>query len=49
MLAGDRVVIHNAGEQFVLKGATVRRARMSAAEIVKILKSGGASSKSGGA
>jgi len=38
-LVEDRAVIHNAGPSFVLNGAPARRERMSAKEIVALLKS----------
>ena len=37
-MAGNRVVIHNAGAQFTLTGATVRREKLSAREIVAKLR-----------
>ena len=37
-LAGDRVVIHNAGERFILSGSTPRRERLSAREILALLR-----------
>ena len=37
-LVDDRAVIHNAGPSFVLNGAPARRERMSAKEIVALLK-----------
>lgn len=37
-LAGDRLVIHNAGERFQLAGATPRRSQLTAREIVALLR-----------
>jgi hypothetical protein len=37
-LAGDAVVIHNAGERFVLSGAKVQRAKLTPREIVERLR-----------
>lgn len=37
-LAGDRVVIHNAGEHFTLEGTAVRREKLTPQEIVALLK-----------
>jgi hypothetical protein len=37
-LAGDRLVIHNAGERFHLTGATPRRTQLTAREIVSLLR-----------
>ena len=37
-LVGDRAVIHNAGPSFMLNGAPAPRERMSAKEIVALLK-----------
>ena len=37
-LAGDRAVIHNAGARFILDGSQVRREKLTAKEIVALLK-----------
>ena len=37
-MAGDRLVIHNAGEQFLLTGAPVERKKLTAAEIAQRLR-----------
>jgi hypothetical protein len=37
-LAGDRAVIHNAGATFILDGSQVRREKLTAKEIVALLK-----------
>ena len=37
-LAGDRALIHNAGARFTLDGAQVRREKLTAKEIVALLK-----------
>jgi hypothetical protein len=42
-IAGDRVVIHNAGERFVLSGARVQRAKLTPREIVKLIREKGRS------
>ncbi|MGH9374085.1 MAG: alpha/beta hydrolase family protein [Vicinamibacterales bacterium] len=36
-LAGDRIVIHGAGERFTLKGVTVQRAKLTPREIARTL------------
>jgi hypothetical protein len=37
-MAGDRLVIHNAGERFQLNGAAVRRQKLTAGEIIALLR-----------
>src|SRR5688500_4726134 len=37
-VAGDRIVIHNAGPRFALDGVTVKRERLTAKEIVELLR-----------
>ncbi len=37
-LAGDRIVIHNAGPRFALDAVTVKRERLTAKEIVELLR-----------
>jgi hypothetical protein len=37
-MAGDRLVIHNAGERFIVDGLPSRREKLTPREIVALLK-----------